>query len=522
MNRHRARTVSYSLIAAGALLSSSAALAGELSQVMLKADDKGAVLELALDSPTAVKSFSLDNPHRVVIDLPATKGSKALQMPTAAGVVKNLRTGQPQPNTLRLVLDTSSAFSPRVRKFEEAGKARVVIEIGAITSSEPAVAIKSTPAAKPEITDMPPPPRVVSSEVLVDKPRVETAVVIEKKPDIKTETTPAVVIAPPPASAPANATKTVQSVLGNQARKLVVAIDAGHGGKDPGAIGPKGTYEKHITLAVAKELAKQINAEPGMKAFLVRDDDEFVVLQDRFMRARKAQADIFISVHADAAENHAAHGSSVFVLSTKGASSQAARWLADKENAADLVGGVKLDNKDRGLSAVLLDLSQSATMRVSEDVASQVLISLKQLGKAHKKEVERANFVVLRSPDVPSMLVETGFITNPSEEAKLNDPAHRGRLASAIVTGVKGYFSNQPPPGTWFAAQQAQPQQQQIAARDRTHVVARGETLSTIAAQHRVPASQIRQANQKRSDTVKVGERLTIPMIAASGLGSPD
>jgi N-acetylmuramoyl-L-alanine amidase len=251
--------------------------------------------------------------------------------------------------------------------------------------------------------------------------------------------------------------KTVNDVLGASARKLVIAIDAGHGGKDPGALGPNGTREKDITLRVAKELAAAINADPGMRAVLIRDDDTFVQLQDRYQRARRAQADLFVSIHADAALNNAASGSSVFVLSTKGASSQAARWLADKENAADLVGGVSLDDKDRNLSAVLLDLSQSATMRMSEDAAANVLRSLKELGKAHKKEVEHANFVVLRSPDVPSMLVETGFITNPEEERKLSDPQHRKRLAFAIAQGVRAFFIEQPLPGTYYARKSSNP-----------------------------------------------------------------
>ena len=230
------------------------------------------------------------------------------------------------------------------------------------------------------------------------------------------------------------------------------------------------------------------------------------------MRARKAQADLFISIHADAALNGQANGSSVFVLSLKGASSQAARWLADKENAADLVGGVSLDAKDKNLAAVLLDLSQSATMRVSEDVAEQVLCSLKDLGKAHKPNIEHANFVVLRSPDVPSMLIETGFITNPNEERKLSDPAHRQRLASAVVTGVRGYFSEQAPPGTWFAAQQEREDEK---ARGRQYVVSRGETLSQIATRHGVPMDIILLANNKRNDDVRVGERLIIPVASA-------
>jgi len=250
-------------------------------------------------------------------------------------------------------------------------------------------------------------------------------------------------------------TKTMHDVIGRGQRKLIVAIDAGHGGKDPGAHGPSGVREKAVTLAVARELARQVNADPGMRAVLIRDGDQFVPLKTRYMKARSAQADLFISIHADASPNDSATGASVFVLSTRGASSQAARWLADSENAADLVGGVSLDSRDHNLAAVLLDLSQSATMRASDDVAQQVLGALMNVGKAHKPALERANFVVLRSPDVPSMLVETGFITNPGEEQRLNDPGYRARLAAAIAEGVRRYFVGQAPPGSWYAARNA-------------------------------------------------------------------
>jgi N-acetylmuramoyl-L-alanine amidase len=235
-------------------------------------------------------------------------------------------------------------------------------------------------------------------------------------------------------------------------RPLVIAIDAGHGGQDPGARGPAGSREKMITLAIARELARQVNATPGLKAYLTRDTDVFIPLTQRYQKARAAKADLFVSIHADSFTNPNANGSSVFVLSQRGASSQAARWLASQDNAADLVGGVKLQDKDDTLASVLLDLSQSATMKASEDMASQVLGGLKRLGRTHKGEVERANFVVLRSPDVPSMLVETAFISNPDEERRLNDPAHQSQLARAILTGVTTYFTRQPPPGTLYAA----------------------------------------------------------------------
>ena len=222
--------------------------------------------------------------------------------------------------------------------------------------------------------------------------------------------------------------------------------------RNSGARGASGSREKDITLAIARELARQINATPGWKAYLTRDTDVFIPLAQRYQKSRAAKADLFVSIHADAFTNPAASGSSVFVLSQRGASSQAARWLASQEKRSDPVGGVRLQDKDNTLASVLLDLSQSATMKASEDMAGHVLSGLKTLGKTHKPHVERANFVVLRSPDVPSMLVETAFITNPDEERRLNDPRHQNRLARAILDGVNTYFTRQPPPGTMYAA----------------------------------------------------------------------
>lgn len=235
----------------------------------------------------------------------------------------------------------------------------------------------------------------------------------------------------------------------------MIAIDAGHGGQDPGAIGLEGNREKDVTLAIARELARQINATPGLKAYLTRDKDMFLPLTRRAQLARQAKADMFISIHADAAENRKAHGSSVYVLSTKGASSQRARWLADKENASDLIGGVRLAQASGTLASVLLDLTQSGHMKASEDAAAQVLAGLKRVGRNHKPSVERANFAVLRTSDMPSMLVETAFISNPDEEKRLIDPAHQKALAAAVLEGINGYFTRQPPPGTMYAMRAA-------------------------------------------------------------------
>jgi N-acetylmuramoyl-L-alanine amidase len=241
---------------------------------------------------------------------------------------------------------------------------------------------------------------------------------------------------------------------------------------------------------------------------LTRDGDYFVPLEKRYAKARDEKADLFVSIHADAFKSSDAMGSSVWVLSPRGATNEAARWLADRENRADLVGGVSLDDKDDTLAAVLLDLSQGATMGASNAVAEQVLTALRKLGPTHRGYVERANFVVLRSPDVPSILVETAFITNPSEEARLKNPDHRDKLASAILDGVNGYFRAAPPPGTWFAANAGPRQRAPLSSR---YVVNRGDTLRTIAEHHGLSIAQLREANGLDEDRVRPGEILQIP-----------
>jgi len=312
----------------------------------------------------------------------------------------------------------------------------------------------------------------------------------------------------------------------NGQRQVVVAIDAGHGGKDQGAHGPGGTLEKNVTLAVARDLAAQINRQPGMKAVLTRDSDFYIPLKQRYQIAREHNADLFVSIHADAFTSDDARGSSVWVLSPRGKTSEAARWLADRENRADLIGGTTLDDKDDSLAKVLLDLQQGWAMQASDVVAGNVLKALAQLGPTHRGYVERANFVVLRSPDVPSILVETAFISNPAEERRLRDPAHQKKLAEAVMGGVRNYFESTPPPGTWFAAEAARRNGVQLAsssdsgagkavatgtpARD-VHKVGRGESLSSIARQYGVSVGALKNANQINSNTVRAGTTLTIP-----------
>ena len=280
-------------------------------------------------------------------------------------------------------------------------------------------------------------------------------------------------------------------------RDIVIAIDAGHGGEDPGARGPKGTHEKDVVLQLARRLARRINRERGMKAVLIREGDYYLSLNKRIRRARKEQADLFVSIHADAFRDHRVQGSSVYVLSQRGASSAHARWLAERENASDLIGGIKLDEKDDVLNSVLLDLSQSASIEASFEVAERVLRSLRGVGRLHKRGVQSAGFAVLKSPDIPSILVETAFISNPEEERRLLNESHQEKLAVSITRGLRDYFLTSAPDGTFLAA--------------RKHVIELGDTLSGIASHYRVSVSSLRQVNRLRGDTIRIGQILTIP-----------
>lgn len=284
-------------------------------------------------------------------------------------------------------------------------------------------------------------------------------------------------------------------------RDVVIAVDAGHGGEDPGALGAKGTREKRVTLEIAKKLTSLINKEPGMKAVLVRKGDYYIPLRKRSLIARNARADLFVSIHADSFKKRSVKGSSVFILSKHGASSEAAKWLAKKENSADLVGGVSLDDKDDMLASVLLDLSQSATSEASSRVAQDVLSSLGQVNVLHKGAVEKANFAVLKSPDIPSFLVETAFISNPSEEKRLKNGKHQQKLAKAILNGIRQFFYTRPLEGTWIANH----------ARASKHIVSRGDTLSGLAVKYRVSVAKLRRENSLKTDTLHIGSVIRIP-----------
>ncbi len=282
----------------------------------------------------------------------------------------------------------------------------------------------------------------------------------------------------------------------NRRNEFVVAIDAGHGGKDPGAIGPGGTMEKDVVLAVAKRLADRVNAVDGLRAVLIRDGDYFIALRERTRRARDANADLFISLHADAFEDRRVRGSSVFILSRTGASSEMARMLARRENAADRIGGVSLHDKDEQVASVLVDLSRAHTIEESMEVAQVIRGELARVGDVHGRNVEQAGFAVLKSLDMPSVLVELAFISNPEEERRLRSAAYQDQLALGLLQGIRRHVAEQHP---------------ELDLRGGRYVVQRGDTLSEIASRHRVSVDALRRANGIGSDTIVVGRTLQIP-----------
>lgn len=287
--------------------------------------------------------------------------------------------------------------------------------------------------------------------------------------------------------------------INDKPRDVIIAIDAGHGGDDPGAIGRYGTKEKDVVLAIARNLRDMVNAQPGMKAKMIRDGDYFIGLRNRVDKAREAQADLFVSIHADAFKDRRARGSSVFVLSEHGASSEVASFLAESENNSDLIGGVSLDDKDDLLKLVLVDMLKNSTMEDSNDVARHMLQGLRGVTHLHKSHVEQAGFRVLKSPDIPSILIETAFISNPTEEKNLRSRSHQKKLADAIFKGTLAYFQNNPPPGTL------------LAMKDRKHRIASGDTLIELASRYQVSVGEIRRVNGIKGDRLLVGDVLRIP-----------
>ncbi|MBH3339789.1 N-acetylmuramoyl-L-alanine amidase [Pseudomonas mendocina] len=450
-----------------AALAAEALAASDVRSVRLWRAPDNTRLVFDLSGPVQHNVFTLSAPNRIVIDVSGAKLATGFdQLSLSNTPITGVRSAQRSAEELRVVIDLSAPVSPKsftLAPNQQYGH-RLVVDLFDQGSAPPATQAPSVAASAPPV--------------------------------------PVTPTQPPPKLTP----------VPNGKRDIVVAIDAGHGGEDPGALSPvKGQYEKHVTLAIAKELQRQINAEKGFRGELVRTGDYFIPLRKRTEIARKKGADLFVSIHADAAPRSSAFGASVYALSERGATSETARWLADAENQSDLIGGagnVSLDDKDKMLAGVLLDLSMTASLSSSLNVGQKVLSNMGGITPLHKRRVEQAGFMVLKSPDIPSILVETGFISNPNEAKKLHTASHQQALARSITSGVKQFFHENPPPGTYVAWLR---DEGKIAAGPREHVVARGESLALIAQRYQISLAALRSANKLNGDVIKVGQTLQIP-----------
>jgi N-acetylmuramoyl-L-alanine amidase len=408
----------------------------ELRRIELSSDGNTTHVALALSAGTPEKVFTLAAPPRVVIDLRHTRMRAGVRPPPGAGNVARIRTGPHADGTLRVVIELNSLVATHSHWLARppGPQQDLVVDLG------------DAPRAQAASIEAPPPPAAPPTALMQSAPAQPAPV----QPAPPARVQPAVVqpAAVPPA--PVQSVRALHAPLDTD-RPIVVAVDAGHGGDDPGAIGHGGTREKDVTLAISFALAQRINQEPGMRAVLTRSRDEFIELKDRIRRAQDAHADLFVSVHADSIRDASIAGASVYVLSDRGATDEAARWLADRENSADRMGGVPLAGKDPQLDSVLIDLSQTATISASMIAAERVLAALDSVGEVRKPRVQQAGFYVLKSRAMASMLVETAYISNPQEERRLRTSAQQGKLANAIFSGVRTFFEANPPPGTRFA-----------------------------------------------------------------------
>jgi len=422
----------------------SVAQAAEVEAVRLwRAPDHTRVV-LDLSGEAEVSTLTLENPERFVVDLKSSRLSASLSsLPLEGTPIQSVRSGIRKGTDLRLVLDLETAVRAAVFRLppSDATGHRVVIDL-----------FDLVPAVTPSV-----PEPVLSVDALEDK------------------------------------------------RDIVIAIDAGHGGEDPGASGPGGLREKQVVLQIAQRLERQLGEIPGFKPVLIRTGDYYISLANRRDRARALEADLLVSIHADAFRQKSAHGASVYALSMRGATSTTAQYLADSENAADLVGGVELGEMDPVLAGVLADLSMTGTLDTSLNLGALILEQIGGVARLHKKQVEQAGFVVLKSPDVPSLLIETGFISNPGEAERLATPAYQDKMARAIRRGIQSWFARQPPPGTLLAWQREQG--------GREVTIAAGDTLSEIAERYGVSVAAIKTTNGLSRDVIFVGQTLLIPEV---------
>jgi len=448
-------------------------------------DKTRVVFDLSKDARPDI--FMVEDPLRLVIDLPNTRSiQRAVGDADQSHLIKQIRTGVHKGTGLRIVLDLNQMVSPKSFMLEpDAQHAyRLVVDLyrqgATVPKTQLASKSRDTSTTELEAGD--------DSATTAEKTAAAMAqAAASQAPDTRVADSNAVV---PPAA--------IARASNAPIHDIVVAIDAGHGGKDPGAHGPHGTQEKDVTLAIAKRLQKLVDDQPHMHAVLTRKGDHYVGLRQRMDIARRDKADFFVSIHCDASPGGGnASGASVYALSPHGATSEHARWLARKENAADMVGGISLKDKNSSLASFMLDLSQSASVEASLDAGKRVLAQLDNLGSLHKTQVQQAGFMVLKSPDIPSILVETNFISNSAEERKLASAGYQNALAGALLRGIKGYFSIYRP-ASFIAAEQE-------------HRVRSGETLSEIAQTYGVSVTALRRYNDLNGNQIEIGRTLRIP-----------
>lgn len=423
-----------------AIFGSSMAFTAEINSVRLWRAPDHTRLVFDISEPVDYKLFSLQNPQRLVIDIAGSSlGADFAELELATTPIAKIRSAVRKGGDLRVVLDLTATVEPR----------------------------HFTLGANEQYSD----------RLVIDLFDRQAAI-----------------------------SRSVDEIVQQRDRKIIIAVDAGHGGEDPGALGPKGIREKHVVLQIAKRIEGLLDRDPHFDGVLVRRSDYYLAHRKRTQLARDQRADFFISIHADAFTDPRANGASVYALSNSGATSETARFLAKRENRADLIGGtsaLNLGNRDDMLAGVLVDLSMTATMSSSLSAGEYVLKNMGTVARLHKKKVEQAGFLVLKSPDIPSLLIETGFISNPKEARQLSSVAYQQRMAKAIYNGLVQYYTDNPPVGTLLATA--------VSGKPLTYLVARGDTLSEIAARYNTSVSRILNYNKLSSSSIRVGQELLIP-----------
>ena len=472
------------------LLFAAEVYAADIESVRLWRGPDHTRLVLDLSDPIDYEIFPLQNPERLVIDIADSSLRTSFDnLNLSKTPIVKIRSGIRKKRDLRIVLDLALSTDYEHFVLVPNGKYgdRLVVDlVDRVVKSLDKI---------PEVIEKVP-------EIVERVPEIVEKVleVVEKVPEV-VEKVPEIVESKPPVS------RSVEDVIKESGRKIIIAVDAGHGGIDPGALGPKKIQEKRVVLQIAQRIETLLDKDPYFDGLLIRKSDYYLAHRKRTQLARDSRADFFVSIHADAFTDSRVNGASVYALSNTGATSEIARYLAKKENEADLIGGsstLELDNKDNLLAGVLVDLSMNSTLRSSLNAGEYVLRNMGTVARLHKKKVEQASFLVLKSLDIPSLLIETGFISNPSEARLLSNATYQKKMAKAIYIGLVQYYHDNPPDGTLLASA--------VSGKTRTYLVARGDTLSEIAARHNTSVSRILSYNKLSSSAIQVGQELHIPV----------